>query len=241
MGMDLTRAPGWVAPTPQPAEVRGRPQPKSYTGARLAQWIADEAQRVQDAHARAVEDAEERVAKAQADALEEWRKHSLDPMKGRIGLIVVAFGDGEPQAIDCSVDEAAGLAQLREMIRPRGRLTWVAHNGHNFDFPYLQIRALAYGDLELAGAFHQEKPWDGTLVDTLSWWPQVGGRTRYRKGRLESLADHLGIPWEDNPITGGQVLDSYVEGRWDDVIAHGIADVRAMREVYRILAEVRGA
>ena len=183
--------------------------------------------------------------------LHKWRRHSLDPLAGRVGLITIATGEAGVHVIDAADDERAGLTELKTHIDDhyntlRGpydiipTLVWVGHNGISFDFPFLQIRALKHGLPLLAAEFHQDRPWDGTLIDTLRWWPQMGSNGRPR-GTLDAICAHLGIERTDNPIDGSQVLDAYVSGHWADVVAHGVADVRDLREVYRVLAQMRGA
>ena len=61
-----------------------------------------------------------------------------------------------------------------------------------------------------------------------------------RGTKLGDLCELFGIDHDiDNPIDGSQVLAAYVEGQWADVIAHAAADVRDLRELYRILWKVR--
>lgn len=246
VGMDLTQAPGWV-PTPiDLPPIERRTVPSSWKDeAKKAAWEVKEKARF-DAEA---EKQTGKIATLEADqkakALKDWRAHSLDPMKGRIGLITLAMGEHSVHVIDCAEDERAGLVELGEFIMDHQagmngrRIQWVAHNGFGFDFPYVQLRALAHGSTKLASRFHQEKQWDNHLVDTLKWWPQMGGWGK-PKGNLDAICAHLGIERLDNPIGGAKVLDAYVEGRWPDVVKHGVADVRDLREVFRVLLEVRG-
>lgn len=249
VGMDLTRAPDWVEPSPEPKVVERRECPRNYKDkAKIATWEAGEDARELAAVEKALEAAVEAVDAQRLSTLEKWRKGSLNAYRGRIGLIAVALGEGDVHTIDCAEDEKAGLQELARMAMRwthalgacNKRPTWVAHNGIRFDFPMVQLRALAHGSTILARRFHQEKAWDGRLVDTAEWWPTVGGwGKRFEGTKLDDICAHLGIERPDNPIDGSQVLDAYVEGRWDQVVAHGYADVRDLREVYRVLRDVR--
>lgn len=242
VGMETTAPPGWEDPDPEPKEVTPRVLPRNMKkgGDAAARWKIGEEKRLEQAQKQAQLDAVAAVDAQRASALSEWRKGSLDPLRGRIALIALAFGEGDVQVIDCAEDEEAGLRELGGLIVDAKPRTWVAHNGPDFDFPFLQLRALKYGSAVLASRFHQEKSWDGVLVDTADWWPTVGGWGGRKRGtRLDVICTHLGIERTDNPIGGAEVLDAYIRGDWPHVVQHGVADVRDMREVYRTLVEVR--
>lgn len=240
VGMDLTQAPGWTPPPLVMEEPERRTVPSSWKDpGKIQTWYAKE----QIRYTAALGEAKTKAYQVQRDdrikALEHWKRASVDGYRARIACVSYAIGERPVQVIDCVEDEAGGLRELAMMTGPRS--TWVAHNGEGFDFPMIQLRAIKHGGLRLAGRFHQSKPWDGTLVDTLKWWPTLGGwGDRFKGTKLDAICEHLGIERTDNPIDGSQVLAAYVEGRWEDVIAHAAADVRDLREVYRVLAEVRG-
>lgn len=235
VGMDLTKAPGWE---PEPVSAERKSPPKNWKDPKkIIEWEAKE----QDRYLAAVEEAK---VKQQADALSKWRKGSLSGLHGRIACISLAFGEEEVEVIDCAEDEKAGLVALAERVALQRsalnirQITFVAQNGLDFDFPLIQIRALKYGSTKLAALFHQEKPWDGVLEDPSKWWPKMGYRDFCPK--LGVICEHLGIDHdEDNPISGAEVLDAYVRGDWDQVIAHAKADVRDLRSIYKILKAVR--
>jgi len=240
VGMDLTQAPGWEAPPLVVEEPKRRTVPASYKkDTAIQSWLLKEQGRMREARLEARAKAWEAQKEEKAKALKRWRDGSLDGYRARIACIAIASGEHPVQVIDCAEDEEAGLRELGIVMSP-GR-TFVAHNGEGFDFPMVQIRALKYGGVRLAARLHQGKPWDGRLVDTLKWWPTLGGwGDRFKGTKLDDICRHLGIERTDNPIDGSQVLDAYVRGDWPDVIAHAHADVRDLREVYRVLAEVRG-
>ena len=253
MGMDLTQAPGWEAPPLVVEEPKARTRPRNLKDpAKIQIWHVGEAKRMEEAWLAAKAKAREDRGAERAKALKHWRDGSMDGYRARIACISIAFGEHPVQVIDCVDDEGAGLRELgawayRSIQWQRARnpggfrgLRWVAHNGDGFDFPMIQLRAMGHGGLRLAGRFHKEKAWDTHLVDTLKWWPTMGGwGDRFKGTKLDDICGHLGIKRTDNPIDGSQVLDAYVRGEWPDVIAHAHADVRDLREVYRVLADVR--
>lgn len=227
VGMDLTNPPGWE---PVPFEPEERQPPRNWKDpGKINQWHVDNAVRAEREMAA--------HATAQAKAGEQWyRGASLDPYRARIACIGWALGESKPAVIDCVEGEAAGLLDLRTLIEDAKPRHIVAHAGLGFDFPMIQLRALRRGVPDLPRAVWQEKPWDTYLIDTKDWAPRVGRSSR----RLDDLCKLFGIERTDNPIGGAEVLDAYIGGRWPEVVAHCRADVRDLREVYRMLAEMRG-
>jgi len=93
------------------------------------------------------------------------------------------------------------------MSNPTHRLC--AHNGQEFDFPYIARRMLINGlplptVLDIAGA----KPWEikDILLDTLQLW-KFGDYKHYTS--LELLCSIFNIPTPKDDIDGSQVADIY--------------------------------
>ncbi|MCH7408709.1 3'-5' exonuclease [Belliella sp. DSM 111904] len=85
--------------------------------------------------------------------------------------------------------------------------TLCAHNGKEFDFPYLARRILINRiplpePLQLAG----KKPWEVRHLDTLEFW-KFGDYKHYT--RLELLATVFDIPTSKDGIDGSKVNESY--------------------------------
>lgn len=86
-----------------------------------------------------------------------------------------------------------------------------AHNGKEFDFPYIARRmiinkiTLPY-KLNLFG----KKPWEVPHLDTLELW-KFGDYKNYTS--LKLLANILGIPSPKNDIDGSQVYDVYYKNK----------------------------
>jgi hypothetical protein len=105
-------------------------------------------------------------------------------------------------------DEATLLKQATDSFTRAGG-TMVAHNGLEFDFPYLMRRYMVHGlpippQLNVAGL----KPWEVKLEDTMKMWS--GTQWNY-KVSLELLCHVLGIPSPKQDISGADVAQIY----WD--------------------------
>lgn len=86
-----------------------------------------------------------------------------------------------------------------------------AHNGKEFDFPYIARRMLISGlklptILNIAG----KKPWEVAHLDTLELW-KFGDYKNYTS--LELLAAIFGIPTPKDDIDGSQVAEVYYKDK----------------------------
>ena len=84
-----------------------------------------------------------------------------------------------------------------------------AHNGKEFDFPYIARRLIIHQIpipklLQIQG----KKPWEITLLDTLDLW-KFGDYKHYTS--LDLLANILGIESPKDDINGSQVAHVYYE------------------------------
>ena len=84
-----------------------------------------------------------------------------------------------------------------------------AHNGKEFDFPFIARRMLVNSIkvpkiLDVAG----KKPWETTFLDTMELW-KFGDYKHFVS--LELLADLFGIPTPKDDIDGSQVAKVYYE------------------------------
>jgi hypothetical protein len=106
-----------------------------------------------------------------------------------------------------------------------------AHNGKDFDFPYLCRRMVIHGMrlpslLNLAG----KKPWEIPHLDTMELW-KFGEYKSYVG--LNLLAHTLGIPTPKDDIDGSQVGDVYwVERDLDRIVSYCQKDVFTVAQVY---------
>ena len=82
-----------------------------------------------------------------------------------------------------------------------------AHNGIEFDFPYLARRMLILGvSLPKILSMHGKKPWQIPHLDTMQLWRFCDFK-QYTS--LKLLANVLGIPSPKDDIDGSQVAEVY--------------------------------
>uniref|UniRef100_UPI00321642B4 ribonuclease H-like domain-containing protein n=1 Tax=uncultured Draconibacterium sp. TaxID=1573823 RepID=UPI00321642B4 len=105
-----------------------------------------------------------------------------------------------------------GFFNALEGFAHKGKRRLCAHNGQEFDFPYISRRALVNNlilpkMLDIAGA----KPWEvkDILIDTLQLW-KFGDYKHYTS--LPLLCELFNIPTPKDDIDGSQVAKVY----WED-------------------------
>jgi len=105
-----------------------------------------------------------------------------------------------------------------------------AHNGKEFDFPFLARRMIIHGlplpsKLDLFG----KKPWEVPHLDTLELW-KFGDYKHYTS--LKLLTNVLGIQTPKDDIDGSEVRDVYYEeGNIDRIVTYCEKDVIAIAQV----------
>ncbi|GAB3236670.1 3'-5' exonuclease [Algoriphagus aestuariicola] len=110
---------------------------------------------------------------------------------------------------------------------------WVlcAHNGKEFDFPYLCRRMLIQGislpePLQISG----KRPWEVRHLDTMEMW-KFGDYKHYT--RLELLAAVFGIPTSKEGIDGSQVNSAfYLENNLEKIKKYCLRDVEVTARIY---------
>ncbi|MCE1199218.1 MAG: 3'-5' exonuclease [Marinilabiliales bacterium] len=130
----------------------------------------------------------------------------------RVFRVKSFYGDDEKELL------TSFLAVLEKFTaNPAHRLC--AHNGQEFDFPYIARRILINGlklptILDIAGA----KPWEvkDYLLDTMQLW-KFGDYKHYTS--LDLLCNIFGIPTPKDDIEGSQVAAVYYEEKDLDRIA----------------------
>ena len=107
-----------------------------------------------------------------------------------------------------------------------------AHNGKEFDFPFIARRMLINGIkipdiLNLAG----KKPWEVRHLDTMELW-KFGDYKHYTS--LELLAAVFGIPTPKDDIDGSQVGYVYwVEKNLERIVEYCQKDVITIAQLFR--------
>ena len=120
----------------------------------------------------------------------------------RIFRVTSFFGDDERDVLE-------KFAQLLNQRQGNPFNLLCAHNGKEFDFPYLCRRMIVQGIqlpklLDMAG----KKPWEIAHLDTLELW-KFGDYKHYTA--LKLLAKIFGIPTPKDDIDGSQVRAVYYE------------------------------
>jgi hypothetical protein len=132
-------------------------------------------------------------------------------------------------------NETALLQEFSDLLNQlTAKESWrlCAHNGKEFDFPYLCRRLLINGLplpklLQIMG----KKPWETPqLIDTMELW-KFGDIKAYTS--LELMAACLGVPTSKDDIDGSQVGKVFYEsGDVDRIAAYCQKDVAVMAQVF---------
>ena len=110
------------------------------------------------------------------------------------------YGDNEK-------DILLGLSLMLSRFGAKPKASVCAHNGKEFDFPYISRRMLINGIelpelLNVAG----KKPWEVKFLDTMELW-KFGDYKNYTS--LDLLANIFNIPSPKDDIDGSQVAEVY--------------------------------
>ena len=134
----------------------------------------------------------------------------------------------------CGHDEKLLLHQFSEMLNKwcnDGNKCLCAHNGKEFDFPYL-CRRLITNHLPIPEILrlHGKKPWDVPHLDTLELW-KFGDYKSYTS--LNLLAHTLGIPTPKDDIDGSKVHEVYwKEKNLDRIVTYCQKDVLTVAQIF---------
>jgi uncharacterized protein YprB with RNaseH-like and TPR domain len=156
-------------------------------------------------------------------------------------IICISVGvlrDGDPYSLKLksfySDDEKALLSDFSAMLirfcKTHRDATLCAHNGREFDFPYIArrmvINRLVIPDLlDNSG----KKPWEVKLLDTMDLW-KFGDFKNYTS--LELLTGVLGIPTPKDDIDGSMVAGVYYgEKDLERIVRYCEKDVVAIVQV----------
>lgn len=118
-------------------------------------------------------------------------------------------------------DEKTILKEFADLLHRQGKsreLLLCAHNGKEFDYPYIARRMIING-MQIPGILDNagKKPWEIKLLDTMELW-KFGDYKSYTS--LELLSTILGIPSPKDDIDGSMVADIYWKDHDLDRIAH---------------------
>ena len=109
-----------------------------------------------------------------------------------------------------------------------------AHNGKEFDFPYIARRMIIHGiSLPAKLSLFGKKPWEVPHLDTMELW-KFGDYKHYTSLRL--LAHILGIPSPKQDLDGSQIRSVYYEeGDVERIARYCELDVVTTAQVFRRL------
>ena len=130
-------------------------------------------------------------------------------------------------------DEVKLLLEFKELIEkyPPDQLVLCAHNGKEFDFPFLCRRMLIHGipipkALQISG----KKPWELLHQDTMEMW-KFGDYKSYTS--LDLLAAVFDIPGSKNEMSGDQVTRVYYEEKdLEKICRYCREDVVVLAQIY---------
>lgn len=130
-------------------------------------------------------------------------------------------------------DEAALLAEFSQIVAryPAKDLVLCAHNGKEFDYPFVCRRMVAHGlELPLPLQLTGKKPWEIQHLDLLEQW-QFGDKRHYVS--LDLLAATLDVPTEPLPWSGDQTsFVYYQDGNLDRIRPYTEQSVEMLVQVY---------
>jgi predicted PolB exonuclease-like 3'-5' exonuclease len=169
--------------------------------------LNDNMRKLWDIKMRFQEEAPEELYNSKAGVLAEFSKIvciSVGFLKDKTFRIKSFYGDDEKLLLQ----QFAFLLD-KHFFKPSHQLC--AHNGKEFDFPFIGRRMLVNGvripeKLNIAS----KKPWEVTLLDTMELW-KFGDRKSYTS--LNLLAAIFNIPTPKDDIDGSDVARVYWEER----------------------------
>ena len=132
-------------------------------------------------------------------------------------------------------DEKEILVEFSELLNSNHFAKGVilcAHNGKEFDFPYLGRRMLINGlDIPSTLDVRGKKPWEIPHLDTMELW-KFGDYKHYTS--LNLLAAIFGIPSPKDDIDGSQVASVYYEDKDPERIrVYCEKDVLTLAQIFR--------
>lgn len=135
------------------------------------------------------------------------------------------YGDNEQSILS---DFSAMLSKFSKSKRDA---LLCAHNGKEFDYPYIARRMIING-LIIPGILDNagKKPWEIKLLDTMDLW-KFGDYKNYTS--LELLTSILGIPTPKDDIDGSMVAGIYYdENDIERIVRYCEKDVLAIAQVF---------
>ena len=166
--------------------------------------------------------------------LEQWKKGAVHPLKCKVISCAVTVNDKYPVVLWGTEEEI--LKQIDEIISGCNMyFTIVAHNAMGFEAPILVLRALKY-NLKCKQNFSRREDLNSVFYDTM----KRAAVTDYKAYHsMDDLCEFFGIKTPKEEFNGSMVHDAYFnegeEGK-QKIIQYGIAEIFALRDLYKILS-----
>lgn len=132
-------------------------------------------------------------------------------------------------------DILVNFSSLLKNLSTRKNLVLCAHNGKEFDLPFLCRRYLAnHMKIPTALNFQGKKPWEVSFIDTMELW-KFGDKKNYTS--LDLLAAVFKIPSPKKAMKGSDVCKKvYDERAYEEVYDYCKKDVMTLIKVYYYLS-----
>src|SRR5690606_18260480 len=133
---------------------------------------------------------------------------------------------------DDEVDILLGFNKLIQDNYFKSDLILCAHNGKEFDFPFM-ARRMIINEIEVPNALNLQgkKPWEIPHLDTMELW-KFGDYKHYTS--LNLLAAVLGIPTPKDDIDGSQVASVYYDEKdLERIKTYCEKDVLTVAQIFR--------
>lgn len=154
----------------------------------------------------------------------------LQTINGRRRLRIKSFsGENENTLL-------SRISEIFDNISEKSEKFLCAHNGKEFDFPYLSRRMIIQSvRIPKILRLHGKKPWDVRHLDTLELW-KFGDRKAYTS--LALLATVLGIPSPKTDMDGSRVSYTYWEEKnMEKIVSYCSRDVITLVQIFMRLCE----
>jgi len=167
-------------------------------------------------------------------ALDQWKKGAVHPLKCRVISCAIAVNDKHPVVLWGTEEEI--MNQIDQIISGcNSYFDIVAHNAMGFEAPILVLRALKY-NLACKQHFSRREVLNSVFYDTM----KRAAVTDYKAYHsMDDLCEFFGIKTPKEEFNGSMVHDAYFnegeEGK-QKIIKYGIAEIFALRDLYKILS-----
>ena len=163
----------------------------------------------------------------------EFRKGSLNSLKGRIFCISYAFNDGETKIVTYDPNEKRMMEKfdnaLRTDLGEKAIYTtcWVGHNLKKFDIRWIAHRAMKYGLKDLLRYIPTGK-FDKRIIDTNDMF-NLSTYGCYDK--LDHIAKFFGLDGKVG-MSGDKVYDAFLDNKYAEIHKYCMEDVDMTRDIF---------